>query len=384
MRWGNIRRNVVGRLRQAGRLARWWLFGLLNFARPERLRLRPPPWPPAPASVPARPATIAVPITRPTVYGPIVPEKIGRLPVEAKGREPGITVAEDVVLVPGHLFVDRRRSEILPQSYEVAMMKGARAGLQSRPPRLLSLPDEAEELFVVESNVTSNFGHNLLEAMPKLLLLDRVPDGIEIATSLPRSPTFETLVRGMGIDPARIRHFREPLFCRRAYLPDRLIHLDRFIHPMARDAFTRLRSVGALSDIERSERVFISRAKIRRRRLSNEAEIEALFERYGFRIIHPELLPIEAQIALFSDAKMIAGLGGSAMHSTVFTDPAAKVLMVSARQWFVETDVLINQTPGQLGYVFGEPTEGAADEGDRPWWVDPAAVEAAIVAHFGL
>lgn len=384
MRWRDLVRNTPGRVRQVGRLARWWLFGLTGFARPERLRLRPPPWPRSPASIPERPATIVVPITRPAFYGDVVPEKLNRLPSEARGKEPGITVAEDVVLVPGHLFVSRQSGEILPQSYEVAMLQGAVAGLESRPPKLFAPPEEAEELFVVESNVTYNFGHNLLEAMPRLLLLDRAPAGIEIATSLPRSATFSTLVRGMGIDPSRVRHFREPLFCRRAHLPDRLIHLDRFIHPMARDAFSRLRSVGASSDIERHERIFISRSRIRRRRLRNESEIESLFERYGFRIIHPELLPIEAQIALFSDARMIAGLGGSAMHNTVFSDPEAKVLMVSARQWFVETDVLINQTPGQLGYVFGEPADDAADAGDLSWHIDPHAVEAAIAAHFGL
>ena len=66
------------------------------------------------------------------------------------------------------------------------------------------------------------------------------------------------------------------------------------------------------------------------------------------------------------------------------SDPDAKVLIISAKQWFVETDVLINQGAGQLGYVFGEPTDEAADAGDRSWYVDPTAVEAAIVAHFGL
>ena len=384
MRRRNFSGNAIGRLRHAGRITRWWLFGLLSFARPERLRLRPPPWPPAPATAFVPRATISVPVTRPIVYGKVVPEKLSRLPTESEGMEPGVTLAENVVLLPGHIFVDRRSGTILPRSYEVAMDQGAKAGLASRPPRLLGAPDEAEELFVVEAHYIHNFAHNLLEAMPRLLLLDRAPPGIEVVTSLPPSATFDAVARGLGVDLSRIRHFQRPVFCRRAYLPDPLIHLNRFIHPMARDAFTRLRSLGASSDIERYKRIFISRSRIARRRLSNEATVEALFERYGFRIVHPELLPIEAQIALFSNASMIAGLGGSAMHNTVFADPDAKVLMVSTKQWFVETDVLINQGTGQLGYVFGEPTDEAADAGDRSWYVDPAAVEAAIVAHFGL
>lgn len=384
MWWRKFSRNAIGHLRHAGRLARWRLFGLLCFTRPKRLRLQPPPWRRAPASAQAERSIVTVPVTRPTVYGAVVPEEFHSLALEATGHEPSITIAEDVVLVPGHLFVDQQSCEILPQSYDVEMGHGAMAGLESRPPRLFAPSPAAQELFVVESSATHNFGHNLLEAMPKLLLLDRVPAAIEIATSLPKSATFDTLAEAMGVDPSRVRHFREPLFCRRAYLPERLIHIDRFIHPLARDAFSKLRSVGTSSDIERPERIFISRSKIHRRRLSNEAEIEALFERHGFRIIHPELLPIEAQIALFSDARMVAGLGGSAMHNTVFSDPDAKVLMVSSKQWFVETDVLINQSPGQLGYVFGEPVGDSVDAGDRPWRVDPAAVEAAIIAHFGL
>lgn len=323
-----------------------------------------------------------MPITRPIVYGEVVPEKLNRLPSEARSTVPGVTVAEDVVLVPGHLFIDRQRGEILPQSYAVTM-GGAVTGPESRPPKLFVSPQQAEELFVLESHFTG-YGHSLLEAIPRLMLLDRAPIGIEIATSVPRSATFDAIVGAMGIDPLRIRHFNLPVFCRRAYLPDRLVHLDNFIHPLAREAYSRIKVLGKSSSLDRVERIFISRSRIRRRQLSNENEIESLFERYGFRIIHPELLPIEAQIALFSDARMIAGLGGSAMHNTVFTDPDTKVLLVSAKQWFVETDVLINRTAGQLGYVFGEPTDEAMDAGDRTWWVDPAAVEVAIRSHFGL
>lgn len=383
MYWRDFVRNSSGRVREVGRLARWRLFGLISLVRPEHLRLRPPPWRPAPVPALATPAATKVPITRPAVYGDVVPKRYINLAKEAVCREPGLPVVDDVVIVPGHVFVDRRRGQILPQSNVDTTTSSGVTGRETRPPKLSAPPQEAEELFVVDSHYPG-YGHYLLEALPRLLLLDKAPAGIEIATSVPRSPTFDTLVRGMGVDPSRVRHFHEPLFCRRAYLPDRLVHLDRFIHPAALEAFGRLRTLGAASDVERSERIFISRSRIRRRRLRNEAEIEALFERYGFRIVHPELLPIEAQIALFSDARMIAGLGGSAMHSTVFSDPAAKVLMISAKQWFVETDVLINRNPGQLGYVFGEPVADSADVGNRSWEVDSAAVEAAVVAHFGL
>jgi hypothetical protein len=383
MRWRDFRRSALERVRQAGRLGRWWLFGLWGFARPQRLRFRPPPWR-RPSPLPAQPATITVPVARPVVYGNVLPEKFDDLPTHASGGEPGVTIADDVVLVPGHLFVDRRTAVVLPQSRGVIIDQKALSGLRSRPPRVFRSPAEAEEVFVVDCYFTDNYGHNLLEALTRLMLLDKVPAGIEIATSIPKSATVSALFEGLGVAQSRVRYYREPLFCRRAYLPDRLVYLEQFINPLARDAFARLAALGSASRGERAERIFISRSRIRRRRLINEVEIETLFERYRFRIVHPETLPVEAQIALFSEAKMIAGLGGAAMHSTVFSRPETRILMVSSRAWFMRTDVLINEREGQLGYVFGEPEGVASGFGDWDWRVDPTAVEAAIVAHFGL
>lgn len=383
MRWRDFRRSALERVRQAGRLGRWWLFGLWGFARPQRLRFRPPPWR-RPSPLPAQPATITVPVARPVVYGNVLSEKFDDLPTHASGGEPGVTIADDVVLVPGHLFVDRRTAVVLPQSRGVIIDQKALSGLRSRPPRVFRSPAEAEEVFVVDCYFTDNYGHNLLEALTRLMLLDKVPAGIEIATSIPKSATVSALFEGLGVAQSRVRYYREPLFCRRAYLPDRLVYLEQFINPLARDAFARLAALGSASRGERAERIFISRSRIRRRRLINEVEIEALFERYRFRIVHPETLPVEAQIALFSEAKMIAGLGGAAMHSTVFSRPETRILMVSSRAWFMRTDVLINEREGQLGYVFGEPEGVASGFGDWDWRVDPTAVEAAIVAHFGL
>jgi capsular polysaccharide biosynthesis protein len=326
-----------------------------------------------------------VDVPRPMFYGELVPGSINELPSAVDIPEPTVSVADDVVLVTGHLFVDRRSGTVLPQSRGVSIDSRALAGLATRPPHPFRPSQQAQgEVFVVDCHFTDNYGHNLLEALPRLMLLDRVPAGIQIATSIPRSRDHRqsdrwprdrsiagALLRGAAVLPARLS-------------ADRLVHLERSLHPLAREAFTRWRLLGNASKVERAERIFISRSRIRRRRLVNEAEIEAIFERRGFRIVHPEQLLIEDQIALFSTAGMIAGLGGSAMHSTVFSPPETKVLLVSSIEWFVKMDVLISQRAGQLGYVFGEPTDDAVDAGDRTWRVDPAAVEAAIVAHFGL
>jgi capsular polysaccharide biosynthesis protein len=268
-------------------------------------------------------------------YGELVPSSIDELPSAVDIPEPTVSVADDVVLVTG---APVRRPA---QRHRAAAEPGC---LNRSPgPRRVGDTSAAPEVFVVDCHFTDNYGHNLLEALPRLMLLDRAPAGIQIATSIPRSRTIDSLIGGLGVDPSRVRYYQEPLFCRRAFLPDRLVHLERSLHPLAREAFTRLRLLGSASHVERAERIFISRSGIRRRRLVNEAEIEAIFERRGFRIVHPEQLLIEDQIALFGTAEMIAGLGGSAMHSTVFSPPDTKVLLVSSIEWFIKMDVLISQ-----------------------------------------
>lgn len=324
-----------------------------------------------------------MPVPRPKLYGDLAPPEFSGMSLTAHGAEPVVSIEDDVVLVPGHRFVSRRSGVLLPQSYDALTGDGI-SGVLSRPPPLLRAPQEAGELFVVDSFFNHNHGHNLLEAIPRLVLLDRAPAGIEIATSIARSRTIDTLMAGLGVDPDRVRYFREPVFCRRVYLPSPLVRLGQFIHPLAREAFLRLRDLGRLSDIERSERIYVSRLGLHRRRLINESEIEAMFERHGFRVVHPELLPIEAQISLFAGAKMIAGPAGSGLQNTVFSDPEARVLTLSPDDWFKRTDVLISQRDGALGYVFGASEGEERQPGDREWRVDLRTVEDAIAAHFGL
>jgi capsular polysaccharide biosynthesis protein len=372
-------------LRQTGRLVRWWTFILVGLLGPERLRLRrPPPWRPVATPAMAR-VGVRVDVVRPVLYGDLVPASFTNLPLSVQAPEPSVSVAENVVLFPGHTFVDRRSGRLLPQSLDVTHDPEILSGKGMRPPRLFGRLEEVRnEAFVVDCHHTGTYGHNLLEALPGLMLLDHVPSDVEIATSIPRSPTIEALIGSFGVDTARVRYYRGPLFCRSARLPERLVHLNRSVHPLAREAFSRMKRLAAHASIAPPERVFISRSGIQRRRLVNEADIERMFERHGFSIVHPERLPIADQIAVFANAPMIAGLGGSAMHNTVFTPPDSRVLLVSNLEWFMETDVLISQRDGQLGYVFGSSLDDADDVGERTWRVDPAAVEAAIVAHFGF
>jgi capsular polysaccharide biosynthesis protein len=85
-------------------------------------------------------------------------------------------------------------------------------------------------------------------------------------------------------------------------------------------------------------RVFISRdnyAKRNRRILLAHKATEAVFSEYGCAAIQPEAMSWPDQIALFSNAELVAGEFGSGLHNTLFGGPdlTCMVLLHSKHNW---------------------------------------------------
>ncbi|HLP78489.1 MAG TPA: glycosyltransferase family 61 protein [Candidatus Paceibacterota bacterium] len=76
------------------------------------------------------------------------------------------------------------------------------------------------------------------------------------------------------------------------------------------------------------QRIYISRAKAKHRRLSNEAEVIRRLERIGFRPVHLEELSLPEQIALFRNAEAIVGVHGAGFVNLAFCSPGTKVLEI--------------------------------------------------------
>lgn len=315
------------------------------------------------------------------MYGSVAaPADLAAIPDLIHYPQPSVTRVDDVVILPRHVVVDRTRASILPSPISIDIGNG----LDESPPRLGFRRDIAEGAVFLADCRYHEFGHLLLEAVPRLLLLEHAPPDVPIVTSLPLSRNLLVMAEALGVDVRRFRRFDRPLFAPAAYIPDRLVHLERYVHPLAREAFARIKPIAGRASIAPSERIFLSRARAPRRRLANEREIEALFVRFGFTIIHPEEHTLEEQIALMQAAKMVAGLGGSAMHLTAFASPEARVLIVASNGWFSRIDVLLDQAEGQLAYVFGDLEDRTRRPYDARWRVKADDVEAGIQGHFGL
>ncbi len=94
-----------------------------------------------------------------------------------------------------------------------------------------------------------------------------------------------------------------------------------------RDAFLPAIKVGT------PRRLFISRAKARRRRLLNEDAVIATLAPFGFSAVALESLPLAAQIELFADAEAVAGLHGAGLAHLAFARAGAAFIEITSSPW---------------------------------------------------
>jgi hypothetical protein len=66
------------------------------------------------------------------------------------------------------------------------------------------------------------------------------------------------------------------------------------------------------------EKIWLSRSRVNSGKIVNEEYIEAELEKIGYRIIHPETLPLREQVRLLSTSGIVAGFDGSQFFSCLF------------------------------------------------------------------
>ena len=63
-----------------------------------------------------------------------------------------------------------------------------------------------------------------------------------------------------------------------------------------------------------------------------ERELDESFADRGFRVVHPQTMPIPEQVAIVRGARVLAGSTGSALHLAAFAGPGTRVLEIGDRR----------------------------------------------------
>jgi capsular polysaccharide biosynthesis protein len=135
-----------------------------------------------------------------------------------------------------------------------------------------------------------------------------------------------------------------------------------------------------------NEKIFLSRLSITRklggyRALANEEQLIAALEQQGYVTIEPEKLPFDEQVAVFSDAKIVVGLGGAAMFNTVFCKAGTRVLSIESTAAFALNHARLFAALGhRYGFIFGQQNTSENRFPHNSWSIDIEAAVRAVVS----
>jgi capsular polysaccharide biosynthesis protein len=226
------------------------------------------------------------------------------------------------------------------------------------------------------------WGHWLLDILPRIFLARKcgIEDAVFLVGCDSRPFAFELLER-FGVARSQVFVYDpaiEMVECEQLIVPS-LCRSGVSVHPLLVD-FYRGREA---RQQEGRRDFFVSRAgwQPNKRVMENRPEVEDLCRRLGFSIVFPEALSVDEQIELFASARMVIGDAGSGLHSTLFSPPGTKVLVLRNPEFTgVSIQLGIAGIFDQVvGLVNGQEVERAGVQGFGSYRVDLALLEAAIM-----
>jgi capsular polysaccharide biosynthesis protein len=168
---------------------------------------------------------------------------------------------------------------------------------------------------------------------------------------------------------------REVVFPRRLFMPTHVApsgNYDEGVVRGLRELLVGFYGGGGGSDA--GERVYLSRGRAPKRKVSNEGELLDALREFGFRVVHFEEHPFDEQVRIAAGARFLVSNHGAGLTNMMFMRPGGRVLELRRRDerernWF------FNLAPSAgLGYLYQlcDPERPGEDPHSANVVVDPA------------
>ncbi|WP_165570478.1 glycosyltransferase 61 family protein [Aeromicrobium sp. IC_218] len=201
------------------------------------------------------------------------------------------------------------------------------------PRRRVPAPEEGRHLVLLKQTWDRNYGHWLVDALPKVGLLDGFVDRaactyvVNVQTSdAMRQVVLDSLaLAGIGEDQVMFTEVGALSF-ERIIVPGTIAR-----HPVRKSPFAIrfLEDLASTVEPGTDRRLYVSRNGYSRRRLLNEEAVLARLADFGYEMVEPEKLTLREQIAAFSGADSIVGNMGAAFTNLVFSPQQVSVLALA-------------------------------------------------------
>lgn len=188
-----------------------------------------------------------------------------------------------------------------------------------------------------------NFGHWLLDCVPQIVALwQTTPDALFLLPQAAKGFHQSTLEL-LGISADRLLPWNgAPLRAARvlAFESDGRTGGGRPLSPLM-EVRNLMAPPSGWSSVERRRRVYVSRrdAVPKRRWVANEDDVESLFRSRGFEVIVMAECPLEEQVRIFREARVVAGVSGASFADLVFAAPGIHAVVLisdSLVRWYAD------------------------------------------------
>ena len=197
---------------------------------------------------------------------------------------------------------------------------------------------------VMPASKLRNFGHWLLDCVPQVAVLAAVaPDATMLLP--PGLKTFHRWPLGkLGLGPSQIVEWDGAPRAGGRVLVFESDGRSGGGRPLS--ALNELRRrIGpdtVAPDPGRPQRIYVSRrdARSRRQWVHNEEAIEELFRGRGFEIVSMAQCPLDEQVHVFRNARVVAGVSGAGLSGLLFSPPRTTAIVLvsdSLIRWYAAT-----------------------------------------------
>ena len=241
-----------------------------------------------------------------------------------------------------------------------------------------SHPQDGKAIYL--GNLFAHFGHFILESLSRMWAARNFGtvfdsyyyhswDGGVSIDKVRAGDLAVTCFNALGIPLERVRVVPDTgSWISNCLIPQQLFEVNRHVSkqfvPVLDSIVGYVKRSSPSGDVKPSDRLYLSRLH-QPRRAENEEAIEAIFRDADFVIVTPELLSFQQQVALVSEAKIVAGCGGSNMHLAAF---AQKATVISLDHRVIKNQLILEVLREHAAYHIWvrqeriSPTRWVADE----------------------
>lgn len=182
----------------------------------------------------------------------------------------------------------------------------------------------------------NNYGHILIEILPKLFLAAQNFDLENVTIIVPTlsdpiKKVFYTACEILQRETGQTYKFHEmvdPIIkMERALFVGPITKHNKFKSPLIVDFINHIKKLSSKNSERIIKRVFIDRNAAYRNIINNEA-VKEIFMSYGFEVIDPLNLSFSEQLSLFSNVEYLAGAHGAGLTNICFMPEKSNVFVI--------------------------------------------------------